>query len=161
MRKEIEIKVPYWDGEEKEKAVKISFISNSVNHDYNRLMDQVSSVQELQQELKRLQEDIGYKAVKAMEKLSIKGLKDARAEVRPLKEQLKKIAKQIKESDGKILLADRFALIKKILEQNKCTDPELLSLDFWNEKTEVETPWSFLHQAIMKDISSGGVKKKK
>lgn len=157
MRTTIEIKIPYWDTEEKEKTVKISFISNRCNSEYNRLMDQVSTVQALQEEQKKIQENMGS----IIAETTIKNLRQQRDKIKPLKAQLKSIITKIKEDDGKVMLADRFALIKKILEQNGCTDHELLSMDFWDEKTEVKTPWTFLHQAIMKDLQSGGVKKKK
>jgi len=155
MRKEIEITIPYVKrGEELEKAVKISFISNRVLSDYNKIVEQFNGILNLHVEKKEKVEEMAW--ILTDKEVPIK---DKRAKIAPLKERVVNIKKEIKAKDDKALFSDRFNIIKRILDDNGITDSDLLSYKFWNEKVEPSLVWTFLSQAAMKDISWDGKKK--
>ena len=157
MRKEVEIKIPYVEkGKELEKTVKVKFVSNKVTRDFNEIMTRLNKSFGYYAEIKKLNQKIAD--IVADKKIHILR---KRAEAKPYVSQIAEIKKQIKNSDEQLLLDDRIKLIKIILEDNECQDPELMTVKFWDEKTEPTQSWDFLTKAVMKDQKKEDSKKKK
>lgn len=157
MRKEIEIKVPYFQkGKDLEKKVKVSFISNRVLRDYNSIMTRLNVSMSYYKQLddlnKKIADIIADKRIKLLNK---------RSKAKPFVDEITTVKEKIKESNENQLLEDRFMLIKRILEDNECMDDDLLSYDFWDNQTEAITSWGFLTQACMKDTPTDANGKKK
>ena len=156
MKKEVSIKIPYFEkGKELEKNVLVGFISNRVVRDYNRVMQRlnisIGYYSELDEANKAIADIIADPKIKLFEKRNLS---------RPYGEEIKALKQKIKEADEASILSDRFEIIKRILEDNDCKDQGLLTMKFWDEKTEAATSWSFLTQAVMKDTPAADGKKK-
>lgn len=154
MKEVIEIGIPYnCDGEDLLKKMKIGFVSNEMIRRYNLLAIALSDAVTLQEEMNSKTSELADIIVNKKMSLSEK-----RKAAILIKDELKFLKKQIKEENNRDLLAERFDLIKLILEKNGCSDKDLLSLKWWDENTEPHVSWTFLQMSVIKDMS--GAKKK-
>ena len=157
MRKEIEIKVPYFEkGKDLEKKVKVSFISSRVLRDYTTIMQRLNISMTYYKQL----DDLNKKVADIIADKRIK-LLNKRAKVKPFLDEMDEVKKKIKESNEQELLEENFMLIKRVLDDNECKDQDLLTYEFWDNKTEPATSWGFITQAAMKDTPVDDGSKKK
>jgi len=156
VRKVIVLEIPYNNkGEELKKKIKIDFISNDVLSRYNTLAEQMQEIYDLHLEVQTCAEELAEVIVN--HKLS---LKERRLQSLPLKTEMVRLKTEIKSRNTSQVLKDRVALIVIILEDNKITDKDLYSFNFWNKQTESSVAWEFLAVAVVKDTSGGMAKKK-
>ena len=147
MRKTVNYELTYFKkGEELKKIVPIKFVSNRIYDWYSDIMDRTNKLQGLVAQRKKLIEDLAMVIVDK----DVSILK-RREKSKPIKAELKEVEKQISECDSKDFVTARHKIIERLLNDNGIDDPELLSLDFWNDNIEPSELWGFLVAAVTKD----------
>ena len=150
MRKEIKYELTYFKkGEELKKIIPIKFVSNRVYDLYADVAEKSNRLQILIEQQKKAIEDFAWISTDVSYTL-----KERREKTQPIKDELDKIIKEIKNLDNKAFVKERFNLIERILTDNGVTDSDLLNIDFWNDCVEPIEVWGFLSAAVTKDTNS-------
>ena len=153
-RKIINYTVNYFErGVDKSKKITIRRIARDVIEEYNTLIANISIINEIEKERKRLIDNLGYVIIKEI------SLKNRIKEAKDIKEQLKHLESHIRDAKSGDLFKRAVKIVAQILEDNGIEDDELGTDRFWKRKTEERDIWDFLNAVIYKDIEIDGKKK--
>ena len=145
MKKVIDYSLEYFDkGEEVTKKVKIKFVSNRVQREYNELMSEVARVQDCYLEMQKIKSE--------MVAIRLKKDKDYKRVIAEKQERDSELKEEINETDSKGFFKKRYELIKRILIDNGYGEDKVSTYEFWDESIEPSMLMDFLTTAVFKDV---------
>lgn len=147
-KKDLDYKLPYYDrGVPYLKSIKISFVSNKVLRMYNELSQTLVKLDDINKKKQLINQELAEIIVD-----SKTPIKERMMQAKEKKAEEKDLLMELKDLNDAYVFDERWKIIKRVLDDNGIDDEQLNDKDFWDEKTEAETPWSFLTKCIMKDI---------
>ena len=145
MKKVIDYSLEYFEkGEEVTKKVKIKFVSNRVQREYNELMSEVARVQDCYLEMQKIKSE--------MVAIRLKKDKDYKRVIAEKQERDSELQEEINETDSKGFFKKRYELIKRILIDNGYGEDKVSTYEFWDESIEPSMLMDFLTTAVFKDV---------
>jgi hypothetical protein len=153
-RKIIECVIPYFEkGKDFEKIFTISRSSRRVIKDYTDILERVNTVQTLTAQRKDLIDKIAWIATDR----DI-NRKEKRKQIKGPGEKLKEVELELQQINRKVVANDLMEVVTRLFDDNGIIAPEMCKAKWWEAKTEEVDLWTFLNEAVYKDLVD--VKKK-